>query len=159
MATFAETKPAPALYAAPGAYGYMLLAAVGICWTIATLWLASAKGDLDAVAAASVRTPTGAAALLGFAAATQRRDLAAPFRNRNQMAWIAVAGVIGTGLGSLLYVYSVLEAGAAQAAVLSACSPLMALPLSIVFLGEAFTRRVGYGTVVCVTGILIVVVA
>jgi len=159
MAAFVESKPSSASYAAPGAYGYILLAAVGVCWTVATLWLASAKGDLDAVGAAAIRTPTGAAALIGFAAATQRRDLAAPFRNRNQMAWIAVAGVIGTGFGSLLYVYSVLEAGAAQAAVLSACSPLMALPLSIIFLGEAFTRRIGYGTVVCVAGILIVVVA
>ena len=60
--------------------------------------------------------------------ATQRPSLAAPFRNRNHLAAIVAAGAVGTGLGSLLYVYGVLEAGAAQAAVLSATSPLMPSP-------------------------------
>ncbi len=157
MATLAESRPSP-YYAAPGLYGYGLLIAVGVFWTIATLWLANARGDLEPVAAAAVRTPTGAAALLGFAMATARPQLAAPFRNRNQAVLIVLSGIIGTGIGSVLYVYSVLEAGAAQAAVLSACSPLMALPLSIIFLGERFTRRIALGTVICVAGIILVVV-
>jgi drug/metabolite transporter (DMT)-like permease len=158
MAALAETRQSP-YYAAPGLYGYGLLIAVGIFWTIATLWLANAKGDLEPVAAAAVRTPTGATALLGFALATARPELVAPFRNRNQAVLIVLAGIIGTGIGSVLYVYSVLEAGAAQAAVLSACSPLMALPLSIMFLGERFTRRIALGTIICVAGIVLVVVA
>ncbi len=137
--------------------GYALLVAVGVLWTIATLWLANARGDLEPIAAGAIRTPAGATALLGFAMATQRPSLAAPFRNRNHLAAIVAAGAVGTGLGSLLYVYGVLEAGAAQAAVLSATSPLMALPLSIVFLGERFTPKVGLGTVLCVGGIVLVV--
>lgn len=156
MATMAETRSA-AVFGTPDAYGYALLIAVGISWTIATLWLANSRGDLEPIAAAAIRAPTGATALLGFALATQRVDLVAPFRNRNHLGAILVAGMIGTGLGSLLYVYSVLEAGAAQAAVLSATSPLMALPLSILFLGEKFTQRIGYGTVLCVAGIIVVV--
>jgi drug/metabolite transporter (DMT)-like permease len=156
--TFAETRSL-AITTAPDAIGYALLIAVGVLWTVATLWLANAKGDLEPIAAGAIRTPAGATALLGFAMATQRRDLAAPFRNRNHLAAIVAAGVVGTGLGSLLYVYGVLEAGAAQAAVLSATSPLMALPLSIMFLGEKFTPKVGLGTVLCVAGIVLVVVA
>ncbi|MGE0600893.1 MAG: DMT family transporter [Dehalococcoidia bacterium] len=156
MNTMAETRRPPA-FAAPDAFGYGMLLAVGILWAVATLWLANARGDLEAIAAGSIRTPAGATALLGFAMATQRPNLVAPFRNRNHIGAILAAGMVGTGFGSLLYVYSVLEAGAAQAAVLSATSPLMALPLSILFLGERFTRRIGAGTVVCVAGIIVVV--
>ncbi len=156
MNTLAETRR-PAVFAAPDATGYAMLLAVGILWAVATLWLANARGDLEAVAAGAIRTPAGATALLGFALATQRPNLVAPFRNRNHFLAILAAGMIGTGFGSLLYVYSVLEAGAAQAAVLSATSPLMALPLSILFLGERLTRRIGTGTLVCVAGIIVVV--
>ena len=35
-----------------------LLILVGIFWTIATLWLANAKGDLGPVAAGAIRTPS-----------------------------------------------------------------------------------------------------
>jgi drug/metabolite transporter (DMT)-like permease len=153
---FAESRPAPGM-PAPGWYGYGLLLLVGIFWTVATLWLASAKGELGAISAGAIRTPTGAAALLGFAFAMQRPALLAPFRNRNHTLAILAAGVIGTGLGSLTYVYAVVEAGAARTAVLSATSPLMALPLSIIFLGEKLTRRIGLGTALCVVGILLVV--
>lgn len=156
LATFAESRQ-PLVFVSPDALGYGMLLAVGALWAIATLWLADAKGDLGAIAAAAIRAPTGAAALVGFSLAVQRTDLFAPFRNRNLFLAILVAGMVGTGLGSLLYVYSVLEAGAAQSAVLSATSPLMALPLSILFLGERFTRRIGLGTVTCVAGIVVVV--
>lgn len=158
LATLAE-EPARPEYGAPGVFGYTLLGLVGIFWTAATLWLAHAKGDLGPVAAGAIRTPAGAVALLGFATATQRPDLVRPFRNRNQLLAILGAGVIGTGVGSLLYVYSVLKAGAGEAAVLSASSPLMALPLSMLFLGERFTPRIGLGTITCVAGVLLVVVA
>ncbi|MFN8616826.1 MAG: DMT family transporter [Dehalococcoidia bacterium] len=157
--TLAETEASsvPAVYASPGMYGYGLLIAVGVFWTIATLWLANAKGDLGPIAAGAIRTPSGAVALVGFTLATQRPALVAPFRNRNHALAILAAGMIGTGLGSLCYVYAVVEAGAARTAVLSATSPLMALPLSIVFLGERFTRRIAVGTACCVGGILLVV--
>ena len=69
-----------------------------------------------------------------------------------------MAGVIGTGFGSLMYVYAVVHAGAARTAVLSATSPLLALPLSMIFLGERFTTRIGAGTALCVAGIVLVVI-
>ncbi len=155
-ATLAEAR-AEAAFASPGRLGYGLLLAVGVFWTAATLWLADAKGDLGPIAAGAIRTPAGAFALLGFAAAMQRPDLAAPFRNRNHLFAILAAGMIGTGLGSLMYVYAVVTAGAARTAVLSATSPLMAMPLSIIFLGERLTTRIGAGTALCVGGILLVV--
>lgn len=137
--------------------GYGLLLLVGVLWAAATLWLASAKGDLGAVAAGAIRTPAGAVALLGFALALQPHELKRPFLNRNHILAIVAAGVVGTAFGSLMYVYAVVTAGAAKTAVLSATSPLLALPLSMVFLKERFTRRIGIGTVLCVAGIVLVV--
>ncbi|MCL6644784.1 MAG: DMT family transporter [Dehalococcoidia bacterium] len=149
-------QPAP-LYARPGPAGYALLGGVGVTWAAATLWLAAASGDLGAIAAGTIRTPAGAVALLGFALAFQRPALAAPLRDPRRLGAIALAGLVGTTIGSLLYVYAVVTAGAARTAILSSTSPLLALPLSIAFLGERLTRRILAGTLLCVAGIVLVV--
>jgi len=149
-------RSAPA-YAPPGLAGYALLGGVGITWAAATLWLAAASGDLGAIAAGTIRTPAGAVALLGFALAFQRPALAAPLRDPRRLGAIALAGLVGTTIGSLLYVYAVVTAGAARTAILSSTSPLLALPLSIAFLGERLTRRILAGTLLCVAGIVLVV--
>ena len=137
--------------------GYGLLLLVGIFWAAATLWLAAARGNLGAVATGAIRAPAWGLSLLLFAGLTQRKRLREPFSNRTTLAGIAAAGLLGTGFGSLMYVYGVAEAGAARTAVLSATAPLMGLPLSIMFLGERLTARVGLGTVLCVAGILFVI--
>ncbi len=137
--------------------GYVLLLLVGIFWAAASLVLAGKRGELGAVAAGTIRAPAGAIALLGFVAATQRPELVAPFRDKRHLWAIIVAGLIGTGIGSMLYVYSVVEAGAGRAAVLSATAPLMGLPLSILILKEKLSLKVGIGTLLCVSGIVLVV--
>jgi drug/metabolite transporter (DMT)-like permease len=104
-----------------------------------------------------VRTPIGAAGLLLVSFTSRRARLLAVIADRQQLAIIAVAGIVGTALGSLCYVYAVVEVGAARAAVLSATSPLMALPLAVLFLKERITARVAVGTVACVAGIALVV--
>jgi drug/metabolite transporter (DMT)-like permease len=165
LAGFADLPPEQhqaALRASPkdrviAAQGYFLLIAVGILWAAATLWLASAKGDLGAVAAGVIRTPAGAIGLIAFAALTQPQALAKPFTNRRHIGAIVIAGIAGTAFGSLLYVYAVLEAGAARTAILSAASPVLAMPLSVIFLRERLNRRIGLGTLLCVLGIVLVV--
>ena len=126
-------------------------------WAAATLWLAGQRGDLGSVAASAIRTPAGTAGMLAFALATAPRDLVVPFRTFNHIAAITVIGVVSTLFGSLLYVYAVGEAGAARTTILNAASPMMALPLSIIFLKEPFTRAVAIGTGVCVAGVVLVV--
>ena len=158
------TAPAPTasatMAAVPAAspwLAYGLLVLVGLLWATATLWLAGADDNLGAIAAGSMRTPAGAVALVSFGMATMPRAMKAPFSDRRQLGGIIAAGLLGTAFGSLMYVYAVVEAGAARTAVLSATAPLMGLPLSIIFLGERFTRRIGLATVLCVAGILLVV--
>ena len=136
---------------------YWLLPMVGLTWACATILLAQSRGDLGAISAGTLRTPAGAFGLLAFTSVFQRAELARPFRSRNHIGAIAAAGVLGTALGSLLYVYAVFEAGAARTVVLNATAPLMAVPLSIFFLGERFSRRIAFGTALSVLGIIFVV--
>ncbi len=136
---------------------YWLLPVVGFAWAGATLLLARSRGDLDAIAAGTLRTPAGAISLLLLTGLLQRSDLARPFKNPRHIGLIMAAGIAGTAFGSLLYVYSVIEAGAARAVVLNATAPLMAVPLSILFLGERFSRRIAAGTAVSVAGVILVV--
>ena len=144
--------------ARPGWTAYALLPLVGLFWAVATLWLSAAKGDLSAIAVGTIRTPAGAIALLAFGLITQPANMRAPFASRMHIGTIVVAGLLGTLFGSLLYVYSVVEAGAAKAAVLSATAPLMALPLGVIFLGEPLGRRSVGGTACCVGGILLLTI-
>jgi drug/metabolite transporter (DMT)-like permease len=104
-----------------------------------------------------LRTPAGAIGLLAVTGMFQRDDLVLPFRRWQHWGAIAAAGILGTALGSLLYVYAVIHAGAARAVVLNATAPLMAVPLAIIFLGERFSQRVAIGTVLSVAGVIFVV--
>ncbi len=136
---------------------YGLLVVIGAIWAAATLSLAGAKGDLTTIAVAAIRTPAGAVSMLAFGLLTRPAEIALPFRDRAHIGTIVAAGIVGTLFGSLMYVYSVVEAGAARASVLSATSPLMAFPLGIIFLRHQFRLTSAAGTGLCVLGILLVV--
>lgn len=156
VAVPAAGRPGHAPATSPVA-GAALLLGVGVTWAAATLWLAHAGEGLEAIAVGAIRTPAGAVALLVFAAAFQRPALLEPLRSPRRLAAIALAGLAGTTLGSLLYVYAVLTAGAGRTAILSATSPLLALPLAVIVLREPLTRRIAAGTLACVLGIVLVV--
>lgn len=159
LATLVEMteEPSAAVGRLSNATGYLFMVATGIVWAAATLWLASGRKDLGAVAAGSLRAPAGAVGLICFALATQRKALFEPFKDRRHIGLIAVAGLAGTAFGSLLYVYAVGAAGAGRTAVLNATAPVMGMPLSVLFLGEKLTKRIAIGTAVCVVGIVMVV--
>jgi drug/metabolite transporter (DMT)-like permease len=70
---------------------------------------------------------------------------------------VALGGILGMGLGGLLYIAAVQDAGAGKAAILSATSPLFALPLAMLFLAERVTPRLMAGTLVSIVGISLVV--
>jgi drug/metabolite transporter (DMT)-like permease len=129
---------------------------VSLAWAAATILLAYAGENVGAIGLWAIRTPVGAAGLLLFAVATRRPALGRLFADRTTLLVILGAGVIGTAVGSLCYVYSVVEIGAGRAAVLSATSPLMALPLALIFLKERINVRVAAGTAACVMGIVLV---
>ena len=137
--------------------GPALLVIGPVLWATATLWLAGAGGDMGPIPAAALRVTAGAAVLMALLLAARRDDLRFAVARRRDVVTIALASTIGVSLANLVYVYALIEAGAARTAVLLASSPLFAIPFAIVFLREPLTRRVVLGTTLSVTGIIIVV--
>ena len=137
------------------AYGMLVM--VPVMWATATLVLARTGDEVGAIPAAGLRVPAGALLLTAFLLLVRPRDLEAALRSRRDVLTIAGAGVSGISIASLLFVYALFEAGAARTSVLTASSPLFAMPLAVVFLGERLTRYVLAGTTLSVAGIIIVV--
>lgn len=133
--------------------GLAMAAAGGVFWSFATVWLRAASEETHAVAVGAVRIPA-AAIMLAAIVSAQPRSAARRWQvPRRSMVVLAVAGVAGTGLGSLLYIYAIQEAGAGLTVVLSSLSPLFALPLGALVLHEAITRWVAAGAILAAAGI------
>lgn len=137
--------------------GYALLVAAPILWATSTLWLAGAGGDLGTIPSAALRVTTGTVLLMALLLSVRRKDLRFAVSRRRDVVTIALASLAGISVANLLYVYALVEAGAARTAVLAASAPLFAIPFAIVFLREPLTRRVVLGTTLSVTGIIVVV--
>lgn len=132
---------------------------IGCAWAAATLLLAGGRGELSAAAAGVLRIPAGGLCVgLLFATTAQAGSRHRLPRGRD-LALILAVGILGTGIGSWLYIYAVAEAGAARAVVLNSTSPLMALPLAMVFMRERPTRNILGGTALCVVGTVLVLLS
>jgi drug/metabolite transporter (DMT)-like permease len=109
----------------------------------------------DATAVGVMRIPSAmitlaAIALLTPSSALRRRSV--PLSS----GWaLAIAGVTGAGIGSLLFIVAVQEIGAGETAVLSSLSPLFALPLAAVVLGERITPWLLVGVSIALAGIIL----
>jgi O-acetylserine/cysteine efflux transporter len=135
--------------------GVVLAVAAAAAWAIATVWLRGQQGNLDALGAASLRIPAASAAVMATIAVTSgtRGPAQAPPRS---VLVVALAGVLGTGFGSLLFIYAVEDLGAARTAFLTTSAPVFALPMGVLFLAEKLTPRVLLGTALTVAGIWLV---
>ena len=135
------------------AVGVALALAASGCGAAATVWLRAAAVDVNPSAAAIVRMPLllgviGAGAWLWPNSRLRARDV-----GRRTMSAMALYGVLGTGVTSLLIIVAIQELGAGQAIAVFSVSPLIGLPLAVIFLREQITRWAVVGTVVAVAGI------
>jgi drug/metabolite transporter (DMT)-like permease len=132
--------------------GLLLVILACVAWAASTVWLKEGIGDLDAVAAGAIRMITNALILLPVVALVggTREIVGNGMRNN---AALAIAGVLGIGVGSLFYIFAVQEVGAGRTAVLTSTQPLFALPLAVLFLREKITPKVVLGTALCILGI------
>ena len=135
----------------------LVLLVVAGAWAAATLILAGGRGDLGAIAAGAIRIPAGGIVISVVATAATRGAILRRLPSPRDWPLVIAIGIGGTAVGSLLYIYAVADAGAARAVILNSTSPLMVVPLSMLFLGERPTARVGLGTICCLAGTLIVV--
>ena len=139
--------------------GVIFAVAAATAWATATIWLRGQQGDLDALGAASLRIPAASAAVWATIAMTRGRG-EQPLRivTSRGIAVVAAAGVLGTGLGSILFIYAVGEIGAARTAFLTTSAPVFALPMGVVLLSEKINTRTLLGTAVTIAGIWLVLV-
>ena len=136
--------------------GVVIAALAGLNWAIAIVWLRGASFDVDPVAGVTVRMPLvlGIFGILAIAypkSSIRKRNI-----SRRGFAAMAISGVIGTGIASLLILVSIQEIGAGEATTLLSTGPLWGLPLAVVFLRERITRWAVVGAVVAVTGIVLI---
>lgn len=130
-----------------------LLAAV--CWAASMVMVAPGLEGLDAIMVASVRTP--AMALIFCAIVALRRTWPKLLAlSRREWVIVIVGGLIGWGLGSVLFLLAVSLAGPTRAAILTSTAPLFALPLGVAFLRERPNLGVWIGTALTVAGVILV---
>ena len=137
----------------------LVLLGIAASWTASTLILAGARGDLGAIAASAIRVPAGGIIIATAAMIGPRGEVLRRLPSRADMPLVAAVGILGTAFGGLCYIYAVTEAGAARTVILNSTSPLMVVPLAMVFLGERPTMRIAVGIVFSLVGTLIVVAA
>ncbi|MHA1504619.1 MAG: DMT family transporter [Candidatus Heimdallarchaeota archaeon] len=80
---------------------------------------------------------------------------------KSEFSWkgilfIILAGIIGNTAGSMLYLLAVSYLPASTTAAITASSPLIATPLSIIFLKEKFSWKLVIGTVLTIGGIWLI---
>jgi drug/metabolite transporter (DMT)-like permease len=162
--------------------GVVFAVLAAAAWATATVWLRGQQGNLDAIGAAAIRIPAASLAVLAtlaVSAGMARASRTVPARPREpeealppiagaaldapeqrppwrSIAVVGLAGLLGTGLGSVLFIYAVEHIGAAKTAFLTTSAPVFALPMGMIFLSERLTPRIALGTAVTVAGIWLV---
>ena len=135
--------------------GLVLALLVSALWAIGQVSLKPATAGMHSVVANSVRQPMGMLMLLGLTLVQgQWRQL----RTLDRRSWaiIILASLVGTGVGSLLFILAIQTAGAGRTAVLTSTAPLLAIPFSVLWLHERPTRWTVAGTLLTSAGIALV---
>jgi drug/metabolite transporter (DMT)-like permease len=140
----------------PGVRGYwtgvILAAAAAVSWSCSTLALGPALELVDVPTAGAIRLPAVSVVLW----TTARHFGVLP--KLSALRGHALPAILATGATTVaataLFLQSVALAGPGRAAVLSATSPLFAVPYSVLFLGERGNWQIAAGTVCTVIGVV-----
>ncbi len=135
--------------------GIGLALLVAIFYAIGAILLQIGVENVSPIDGNFVRVAFGSVAFIPMFLVAKHRGMPTPPQRTVKI--IAVAGLFGMGLGSLLYVSTVKFVGAAVTSVIGSLSPLFALPISMVFLKERITRVAMIGVAVTIAGVILVV--
>jgi len=135
------------------AVGVAFAVITSVCWAASMILLAPGVEGLDPIMVASIRAPALALLLWGIVAC---RKTAGELHKLDRKEWMLLGfgGIIGWGLGSVLFVLSVSLIGPTRTAILTSTSTLFALPLSVIFLKERVNALVLVGTALTVAGVI-----
>jgi DME family drug/metabolite transporter len=135
--------------------GLLMALAASVLWAIGQVALKPGTDGVHTVVANSIRQPLGALLLLvPNLFRGQWREL----RSLDRRSWgiIVLASLIGTGLGTFLFIIAIQMSGAGRTAILASTAPLMAVPFSMMWMGERPTRLTFAGTLLTTFGIALV---
>jgi len=129
---------------------------VGMCWALAFCLMKVVFKEVDPLVANSVRLPIASLALTSFMLGTGKGEKLRLIKHgRSTQLLVIVSGILGYGIGVMLSLYAVHYVGVSRAAILTSITPLLVLCLSVLFLKEKLTLRLGLGTVMCTGGIML----
>jgi DME family drug/metabolite transporter len=148
-----EQSETPAHIHRAGTFGAIVAALV---WAVATVLMKMGmQTGVDVITINAFRMPIGALALLALAHARLGKAAWRGF-DRAIIPGLIVYGLYSTGLGALVWTWSVEFTGAARAALLVTFAPLIGAPLAAIFLRERITPKIAVGTLMSVVGIWLI---
>jgi drug/metabolite transporter, DME family len=131
--------------------GIAMAVAAAVGWSVSAVLLGPALEHVDVWTASAIRAPLAGLVLWLLAAR------AGGLPERAQLRGLPLLVIASTGLlnvlATVLFLASIDSAGAARAAVLTATSPVFAVPLAILVLHERATWQLGLGAACSVAGV------
>ncbi|MFC1526079.1 DMT family transporter [Candidatus Latescibacterota bacterium] len=142
--------------AAPGRLrqGIAMALVTSLLWGLGTVLMRPPMEQLTPVQANAIRMPVVAGLLYGLRVLPSGERLA--LVHHKAMAIVALTGILGMGVGSYMFLYSLKAIGATKTVTLTATSPVFGLVLGGLFLKEKLTVRIALGTAACLAGVWVV---
>jgi drug/metabolite transporter (DMT)-like permease len=135
--------------------GVGLSLAAAVFWGIGSVLIKPAIAHLSLIQANALRMPMVAVLLLVFRILPSPTESLRSFDLRS-FAVVATTGVLGMGVGAVLFLYAIQNTAVTAAVTLSSTAPVFGLVLGALFLGERLTLRLGLGTACCMGGVWVV---
>jgi transporter family protein len=136
--------------------GIAMALGAAVLWGLSTVLLKQAISHMTPIQANALRLPIVTGMLyLFWVRGLPRGGLG----DLSRTSWMIVlgSGLIGMGVGSLMFLSALQYSSAARVVTLTATSPLFGMILAAVFLKEEINRRMVLGMVCCVVGVWCVV--
>ena len=136
-------------------FGVFLSILAAILWGLSTVMIKPALAHLTVVQANSIRLPV-VAALLFWVHRWGESGPGLKEMGRRSLIILAGAGILGIGLGSMMFLTAIDLVGPAKTATLVSAMPVFGLIMSVIFLKEEVNGTLVLGVVLCVTGVWLV---
>jgi DME family drug/metabolite transporter len=135
--------------------GVAMALGAAICWASSTVLLRMGLTGVDVTVANAIRLSVLMTVLAVMSIATKRVDQIRTY-SLSTLGVLFAAGIIGTGLGTFVFLMAVQRAGAARTSILTATTPLFGVPMALI-LRERPSLRTLAGTVLAVAGVWLTV--
>ncbi len=134
--------------------GLLMVSCAGICWATTGLFGTFLfREGLDPINVASTRSVLAAILFLCFLLAAHPKKLIV---SPKQIFMLALGGLVGIAIFNIFYLSAIDAAGMSTAVVLLYTSPVFAVVLSRIFLGEPLSRIKIAALVIAFTGVVMV---